>query len=134
MRARFRTLIGTLLLLMGLLPAGLHAQSAAGAPVFEQHVLPIFSTYCFTCHGKSSPELGMDLRTAAIETGAHSSQAAGEIPEAARRQISRFEKEIQPVFNARCVACHSGDTPQSGLALTSLAAALKGGKHGPVIS
>ena len=185
MRARFRTLIGTLLLLMGLLPAGLHAQSTAGAPVFEQDVLPIFSTYCFTCHGKSSPELGMDLRTAAsvlrgshngpviekgspdtsrllqlvskhlmpppafesvvpdgdvetirrwIETGAHSSQAAGEIPEAARRQISRFEKEIQPIFNARCVACHSGHAPQSGLDLTSLPAALKGGKHGPVIS
>ena len=178
--ARFRTLIG-----MVLLPAALHAQSTVGAPVFEQDVLPIFSTYCFTCHGKSSPELGMDLRTAAsvlrgshngpviekgspdtsrllqlvskhlmpppafksvvperevetirrwIDTGAHSSQAAGEIPEAARRQISRFEKEIQPIFNARCTACHSGDAPQSGLALTSLAAALRGGKHGPVIS
>ena len=70
-----------------------------------------------------------------IETGAHSSQAeATRFPEAARRQISRFEKEIQPIFNARCTACHSGETPQSGLDLTSLAAALKGGKHGPVIS
>ena len=168
-----------------LLPASLGAQSTAGAPVFEQDVLPIFSTYCFTCHGKSSPELGMDLRTAAsvlrgshngpviekgspdssrlfqlvsermmpppafksvvpdrevetirrwIETGAHSSQTGDEIPEAARRQISRFEKEIQPIFNARCTACHGGEAPQSGLDLTSLAAALKGGNHGPVIS
>ena len=180
MLARCKALIGSVLL-----PASLWAQSTAGTPVFEQDVLPIFSTYCFTCHGKSSPELGMDLRTAAsvlrgshngpviekgspdnsrlfqlvskhlmpppafkstvpdrevetirrwIETGAHSSQAEGEIPEAARRQISRFEKEIQPIFNARCTACHSGETPQSGLDLTSLAAALKGGKHGPVIS
>ena len=179
MGTRYGTLIG-----MVLLPAALHAQSTAGAPVFEQDILPIFSSYCFTCHGKSSPELGMDLRTAAsvlrgshngpviekgspessrlfqlvskhlmpppafesvvpdpdvetirrwIATGAHSFQSDGEIPEVARRQISRFEKEIQPIFSVRCTACHGGDAPQSGLDLTSLASALKGGKHGPVI-
>ncbi len=179
MGARYRALIG-----MVLLPAALHAQSPAGAPVFERDILPIFSSYCFTCHGKSSPELGMDLRTAGsvlrgshngpviekgspessrlfqlvskhlmpppafesvvpdpdvetirrwIATGAHSSQSEGEIPEKARRQISRFEKEIQPIFNARCTACHGGQASQSGLDLTSLASALKGGKQGPVI-
>ena len=179
MGAWYRALIG-----MVLLPAALHAQRTAGAPVFERDILPIFSTYCFTCHGKSSPELGMDLRTAAsvlrgshngpviekgspessrlfqlvskhlmpppafesvvpdpdvetirrwIATGAHSSQPGREIPEVARRQISRFEKEIQPIFSARCTACHGGEAPQSGLDLTSLASALKGGRHGPVI-
>ena len=158
--------------------------SATGAPTFEKDVLPIFSTYCFTCHGKSSPELGLDLRTATsvlrggfngpviqkgsaeesrlfqkvskhlmpppafkstvpnddvetirnwIETGAEH-EARAEIPEAARRQISRFEKEIQPIFDERCVACHGGDAPQSGLDLRSLASLLNGGKHGPVIS
>ena len=40
------------------------AVPADSVPVFEKDVLPIFSTYCFTCHGKSSPELGVDLRTA----------------------------------------------------------------------
>ncbi|MFN0195997.1 MAG: PSD1 and planctomycete cytochrome C domain-containing protein, partial [Planctomycetaceae bacterium] len=34
------------------------------APVFEKDVLPIFTRYCFNCHGKSSPQLGLDLRTA----------------------------------------------------------------------
>ena len=177
--ARFTTLIGILLL-----PATLQAQDRASTLLFEKDILPIFSTYCFTCHGKSSPELGMDLRSAAsvlrgshngpviekgspessrlfqlvskhlmpppafesivpdpdvetlrrwIATGAHSSQADGEIPEVARRQISHFENEIQPIFDARCSACHGGETPQSGLDLTSLASALKGGKHGPVI-
>ena len=156
--------------------------SATAAPTFEKDVLPIFSTYCFTCHGKSSPELGLDLRTATsvlrggfngpviqkgspeesrlfqkvskhlmpafnstvpdddvetirnwIETGAEH-EARSEIPEAAQKQISRFEKEIQPIFDERCVACHGGDTPQSGLDLRSLASLLMGGKHGPVIS
>ncbi len=34
-------------------------------PRFEADVLPILTTYCFTCHGQSSPKLGLDLRTAA---------------------------------------------------------------------
>jgi mono/diheme cytochrome c family protein len=166
-----------------LLPASLLAgPTADDAPVFEKDVLPIFSTYCFTCHGKSSPELGVDLRTAAsvlrgsfngpvvekgapeksrlylkvskhempppafesvvpdadvavirrwIETGAQSN-AADEIPESAKRQIARFEHEVQPILEARCVACH-GETPQSGLDLRTLAAVLRGGEHGPVL-
>src|SRR5437764_931674 len=40
------------------------AQSSA-APTFEKDVLPIFTQYCFGCHGKTSPQLGLDLRTAA---------------------------------------------------------------------
>ncbi len=154
-----------------------------GVPVFEQDVLPIFSTYCFTCHGKSSPELGVDLRTARsvlrggfngpvirkgspdqsklflkvsrsempppafqskvpeadvetirrwIEAGAPS-DAGDEIPAAAQRQIARFEMEIQPLLAERCVACHGGDRPQSGLDLSSLASLLRGGVHGPVV-
>ncbi|MBS1824227.1 MAG: DUF1553 domain-containing protein [Acidobacteria bacterium] len=37
----------------------------AQEPRFEKDVLPIFTQYCFTCHGQSSPKLGLDLRTAA---------------------------------------------------------------------
>ena len=39
---------------------------AADAPVFETDVLPIFTRYCFNCHGKSSPQLGLDLRSARL--------------------------------------------------------------------
>lgn len=35
-------------------------------PVFEADVLPIFTRYCFNCHGKSSPQLGLDLRSARL--------------------------------------------------------------------
>mgnify|MGYP001357910104 CR=1 FL=1 len=38
---------------------------AAQEPRFEKDVLPVFTQYCFTCHGQSSPKLGLDLRTAA---------------------------------------------------------------------
>ncbi len=33
--------------------------------VFEKDVLPIFTANCFTCHGKTVPRNGLDLRTAA---------------------------------------------------------------------
>jgi hypothetical protein len=38
--------------------------AAVEQPVFERDALPIFTRYCFNCHGKSSPQLGLDLRTA----------------------------------------------------------------------
>ncbi len=38
---------------------------AAQQPRFEKDVLPVFTQYCFTCHGQSSPKLGLDLRSAA---------------------------------------------------------------------
>lgn len=40
--------------------------SGSDAPIFEKDVLPIFTKYCFNCHGKSSPQLGLDLRSARL--------------------------------------------------------------------
>src|ERR1700694_1427258 len=41
------------------------ASAQSDAPKFEKDILPVFSQYCFTCHAKTSPQLGLDLRTAA---------------------------------------------------------------------
>ena len=171
--------------LVGLLAAAATsgAATAEDVPIFEKDVQPILSTYCLTCHGKSSPEQGVDLRTARtvlrggfngpvvtkgspdesllyqklsqgkmppkafqsqvpeadvetirrwIEAGARTEQGDG-LPEQARIQIARFEQEIQPLLNERCVSCHGGDSPQSGLDLHSLASILRGGQNGPVV-
>src|SRR3954447_6031297 len=40
------------------------AETDPAAPRFEKDILPIFTNYCFTCHGKSTPKQGLDLRTA----------------------------------------------------------------------
>ena len=172
-------------LLVGILAAavGSGAPTAGDAPIFEQDVQPILAAYCLTCHGKSSPEQGVDLRTARtvlrggfngpvvkrgsadesllyqklsqgkmppkafksqvpeadvetirhwIEAGARTEQD-DHLPEQARLQIARFEHEIQPLLNERCVVCHGGSSPQSGLDLRTLASTLRGGKHGPVV-
>jgi mono/diheme cytochrome c family protein len=42
----------------------LGARESYGQVKFEKDVLPIFTQYCFGCHGKLSPQLGLDLRTA----------------------------------------------------------------------
>ncbi len=57
----------TFLVLAAMVFANTHIASAAeDKPVFEHDVLPIFTRYCFNCHGKSSPQLGLDLRTARL--------------------------------------------------------------------
>ena len=45
-----------------------------------------------------------------------------------------FEKDVQPVLQEKCLACHTTAAPQSGLVMESVEAMLKGGeKSGPSI-
>ena len=126
---------------------------AAEDLVFEKDVLPIFTKYCLNCHGKSSPQLGLDLRSARLtmrgsQNGAVSIAGAAkksllwekissrEMPlaqfklklsdaelDTVRRwidagalaepeklpvdvlaQFDRFEKDIRPLLQQRCVS------------------------------
>ncbi|MBV6433057.1 MAG: hypothetical protein IANPNBLG_03222 [Bryobacteraceae bacterium] len=165
-----------------LLAASLHA--AAPAPRFEKDVLPILTRYCFTCHGQSSPKLGLDLRTAAstlkgsfngpviakgspeqsllwqkvssramppaiygqkvpgadletirnwIAAGAPFDAPTGAAAKQAGEQRARFERDLVPIFRARCLQCHGEKKPMAGLDLSSAASVLKGSANGPVI-
>ncbi len=44
-----------------------------------------------------------------------------------------FAVQIQPIFEARCVECHSGPDAEWGLDLTSYEGAMKGSDYGPVV-
>ncbi|HEU0140850.1 MAG TPA: DUF1549 domain-containing protein [Bryobacteraceae bacterium] len=44
-----------------------------------------------------------------------------------------FARDVQPIFNARCAACHTGSEAQAGLRLHTRAEMLKGGVSGPAI-
>src|SRR6185436_13953797 len=48
-------------------------------------------------------------------------------------KLPTFESAILPVLQARCVACHSGQTPQAQLNLQTKSAILTGGKSGRAI-
>jgi hypothetical protein len=44
-----------------------------------------------------------------------------------------FAEKVAPIFEKRCVHCHSGVSPKGGFALTTAAGVLKGGDGGPAI-
>ncbi len=157
---------------------------AADEPRFEKDVLPILTKYCFTCHGQSSPKLGLDFRTAAsalkgshngpvvvqgkpdesllwkkvstrqmppaiygqkvpdadletirnwIAAGARFDAPIGDSARNAADQRARFDRELSPIFQARCVQCHGGEKPAAGLSLHTMSGVLKGSANGPVI-
>ena len=150
---------------------------------FEKDILPVVTQYCFTCHGQSSPQLGLDLRTAASTLrGSHNGPvivkgipeksllyqkistkampppafkqtmpepqieiikrwiaegAPSDKPTGASKEVlvqrAAFDKEIMPLFTARCVQCHGAGKPMGGLDLRSLSALLKGSVNGAVV-
>ncbi len=46
---------------------------------------------------------------------------------------SFYAKQINPIFDANCVACHGEGKAKGGLRLDSYEQLMKGGKDGPVI-
>ncbi len=63
---------------------------------------------------------------------AASAAIAQELPPAATETVD-FAKQIQPIFEQRCVGCHGPNQQFNGLRLDRKADALKGGASGPVI-
>jgi mono/diheme cytochrome c family protein len=54
-------------------------------------------------------------------------------PAATPQSEKLFQESIAPIFERRCVSCHSGDEPKGGLSLASAEALRKGGESGPAI-
>ncbi len=73
----------------------------------------------------------------AIALAQDGNSAPGTLPPASTKTGLTFTNDIQPIFNASCMPCHSSagpKKPRAGLALDSLAGTLKGSKDGPVIT
>ena len=47
--------------------------------------------------------------------------------------LAFFEKKVRPLMIERCLDCHTGDEPESGLSMDSLAGLLQGGLRGPAV-
>jgi len=50
-----------------------------------------------------------------------------------KEQTLTFEKDILPIFRARCIRCHAGVEPKAGLNLTSPSSLLTGGTTGAAL-
>ncbi|MGD0612477.1 MAG: c-type cytochrome domain-containing protein [Anaerolineales bacterium] len=44
-----------------------------------------------------------------------------------------FSKDVEPIFQSRCVTCHGGPNPQRGLNLSTYASVMAGSANGPVV-
>src|SRR5439155_17107593 len=51
-------------------------------------------------------------------------------PTAKERKPVSYEKEIQPIFKARCLSCHKPEKKKGKLDLSTYADLMKGGKQG----
>jgi hypothetical protein len=71
-------------------------------------------------------------------TGAATRAAAdpdlSKLPPPSDKKGLTYQKDIRPLFAASCLRCHGEQRPKGGLRLDNLAAALKGGKDGAVIT
>jgi hypothetical protein len=67
---------------------------------------------------------------AVAAVGAAAVRAADKPPAAG----PEFEKDVLPVFRARCLRCHGADERKAGLDLRGKAGLLKGGESGPALS
>ncbi len=52
----------------------------------------------------------------------------GKLPPAVSREID-FNKDIEPIFSAHCIACHGAEKQKGGLRLDNRESALKGGEN-----
>ncbi len=59
--------------------------------------------------------------------------AADDPPDSSTRGIVDYAGEIKPILTRHCVRCHGAAKPRAGLRLDTAAAAIQGGKTGPVI-
>ncbi len=56
-----------------------------------------------------------------------------QLPPAATVTGVTFDKNIEPLFKASCVRCHSGDRARAQLHLDTLEGVMKGIKQGPIV-
>lgn len=59
--------------------------------------------------------------------------SAGNADNSAGRDKAFFEERIGPLLLKNCLLCHGGRKIRNGLEVTSRAALLKGGEHGPAV-
>ena len=92
-------------------------------------------------HAMPPAVFGQKLPDAQIETihrwiaaGAPSDQPSATLSKEAAEQKAAFDKQVMPIFTARCVQCHGPGQPMAGLDLRTLPALLKGSKSGPVVA
>jgi mono/diheme cytochrome c family protein len=105
-------------------------QTPSGRPLLARATGP-------TAHGLARlPDPGAGVARAGAPSAVGSTQRPG--TQAAAQPINAlridYARDIQPVLDRSCAACHSGERPKGGFRVTDPAAILRGGARGePVV-
>src|SRR5437016_4136889 len=89
-----------------------------------------------TCYRKAIPVLGGAVVMTAwpiVSSVVGAEKSAAQPNAAASVQRIDFNRDIAPIFQASCVACHAPEKPQGRLRLDSEAAVLQGGVSGKIV-
>src|SRR3989442_16038210 len=90
-----------------------------------------------TCYRKAIPVLGGAVVMTVwpiVRSVVRAEKSAPTQPNAvASVQRIDFNRDIAPIFQASCVACHAPEKPQGRLRLDSEAAVLQGGVSGKIV-
>ena len=73
-----------------------------------------------------SPAVAKDVKISDWRPHGNDSQSA---PDNSQAKVS-FRRDIKPIFERSCVACHHGENPKGGLRVTELSSLLEGGESG----
>jgi mono/diheme cytochrome c family protein len=91
----------------------------------------VLLTLLFTAHQGGSITHGGNYLTEYMPAPLKHVLSVGTASDAA--PDSFYARQIHPIFDANCVACHGASKIQGGLRLDSYAFLIKGGKDGPVL-
>ncbi len=75
---------------------------------------------------------GTALVLAACSGSSAGAPAAGN-PGGSSSTVVSFAKDVEPIFQSRCISCHGGQQTQRGLNLSSYASLMAGSVNGAVI-
>jgi hypothetical protein len=83
---------------------------------YREFLLVLFLCHCFQTLPPGSPEVRAEEKKAT--------------PSA---ELTQLKKEVQAVFQSRCIECHAGQKPKAKLDLSTFEGVARGGSSGPVI-
>jgi uncharacterized membrane protein len=114
-----------------------HAGSSAPARVYAALLLASVGLVSFTGYRGGQLAHGANHLTEFMPSPLHkwlgSAGLVGGTKPVEENPSTFYGARIQPLFEGHCVTCHGQNKHRAGLRLDNYAAAMRGGKHGPVI-
>jgi uncharacterized membrane protein len=92
-------------------------------------IFAVMAVFLTACAGQSGTVSGSDSAATSDQSSANPTLASGG---SSSGSVS-FAKDVEPIFQSRCVNCHGGQQTQRGLNLTQYSSVMTGSVNGAVV-